>query len=361
MSESDLPGAALRTAREERGLGVREVASALKVPAIVVTNIEDEKFDELPARVFARAYLRRYAELVGLEPQRVLWAYDQKTDPDRTEEAETQRLRGVSGSMATFVREMKARHWQSWVFGGTVVLFSALAGLFLWFAWPSDAPMAPAPAGEPTEVAVGDTAQPASSADDAVPDEASEPVSDETIGPRADESPAQGEPAVADSASAPVLDRSPTGAPESSLDAQTAVPPDRSPDTQPAVPPDASPDRSPAAAPNGSPNGRSDSPSNAPEEEPVALSNPLTYVPGDEHMLAFQFAQDSWVEVIDASGARLHQDLERAEDRLEVRGVAPFTITLGYAPGVQLEYNGEPVILAQHTNDNNVAKLVLGL
>ena len=349
MSESDSMGAALRTAREERGLGVPEVASALKVPVIVVTNIEDEKFDELPARVFARAYLRRYAELVGLDPQRVLWAYDQKTDPGRTEEAETRRLRGVSGSMATFVREMKARHWQSWVFGGTVVLFSALAGLFLWFAWPSDAPMAPAPAGEPTEVAVGDTAQPASSADDAVPDEASEPVSDETIEPRADESLAQGEPPVADSASAPVPDRSPTGAPESALGARTAVPPD------------ASSDSSPAAAPNGSPDGRPDSPSNAPEGEPVALSNPLTYVPGDEHVLAFQFAQDSWVEVIDASGARLHQDLERAEDRLEVRGVAPFTITLGYAPGVHLEYNGEPVILAQHTNDNNVAKLVLGL
>ena len=349
MSESDSPGSALRTAREELGLGVPEVASALKVPWTVVTNIEDEKFDELPARVFVRAYLRSYAELVGLDPRKLLWGYDRKTDPGRTEEAETPRLRGVSGSMVTFVRELKARHWQSWVFGGTVVLFSALAGLLLWFAWPSDVPKATAPAEERTEVSVGDAAQPASSGDDAFPDDASEPVSEEPIEPRADESLAQGEPPVADSASVPVPDRSPTGAPDSS------------PDAQPAVPPDGAPDRSVVAAPTDSPDARPDSPPNGPEEESVALSNPLTYVPGEEHVLAFLFARDSWVEVIDASGARLHQDLERAEDRLEVRGVAPFTITLGYAPGVQLEYNGEPIILVQHTNDNNVAKLVLGL
>ncbi len=331
MSESDSPGSALRTAREELGLEMLEVASALKVSWAVVANIEDEKFDELPARVFVRAYLRSYAELVGLDPRKLLRTYDQKTDPGQTEEAATRRLRGVAGSMATFARELRVGHWQSWVFGGTVVLFSALAGLFLWFAWPSDAPIASAPAEERNEASVDDTPQPASSVDDAVPDDASEPVSDEPIEPRANESLALGEPPVSGGAAVP--DRSPTG------------------------PPDSSPD----AAPNGSPDGRPDSPSNGSEEESVALSNPLTYVPGDEHVLAFQFARDSWVEVIDASGARLHQALERAEDQLDVRGAAPFTITLGYAPGVRLEYNGEPVMLAQHTNDNNVAKLVLGL
>lgn len=338
MSESDSLGSALRTAREELGLGVPEVASHLKVSWAVVANIEDEKFDELPARVFVRAYLRGYAELVGLDPRKLLWTYDQKTDPGQTEEVATRRLRGVAVSIVTFARELRAGHWQSWVFGGTVVIFSALAGLFLWFAWPSDAPIASAPAGQRNEAFVGDAAQTASSGDDAVPDDVSEPLADEPID--ANESPALGEPPVFDTASVSVPDRSPAGAPDRSADAL---------------------DSSPDAAPNSSPDGRPDSPSNGPEEESVILSNPLTYVPGEEHVLAFQFARDSWVEVIDASGARLYQDLERAEDRLEVRGVAPFTITLGYAPGVQLEYNGEPVMLAQHTNDNNVAKLVLGL
>ena len=335
MSESDSLGSALRRAREELGLGMPEVAVALKVPLTVVANIEDENFDELPAKVFVRAYLRSYAELVGLDPQKLLWAYDQKTDPGQTEEVATRRLRGIAGSIATFARELRVGHWQSWVFGGTVVIFSALAGLFLWFAWPSDAPMAPAPAEERIEASVGDTPQPASSVEDAVPDNASDPVSDEPIEPLANESLALGEPPVSDGAAAP--DRSPTG------------------------PPDSSPGAQPAVSPNGSPDERPDDLSNGTEEESVALSNPLTYVPGDEHVLAFQFARDSWVEVIDASGARLHQDLERAEDQLEVRGAAPFTITLGYAPGVRLEYDGEPVMLTQHTNDNNVAKLVLGL
>ena len=83
-------------------------------------------------------------------------------------------------------------------------------------------------------------------------------------------------------------------------------------------------------------------------------------MPGDDHVLIFHFTHDCWVQVFDAAGGVLHEDLERAEGGLEVRGDAPFTITLGYAPGVNLEYNGERVMLAQHTHDN-VAKLALGL
>jgi len=40
-------------------------------------------------------------------------------------------------------------------------------------------------------------------------------------------------------------------------------------------------------------------------------------------------------------------------------GQAPFRVLLGYAPGVQMSFNGETVVLAPHTR-NNVATLVLG-
>lgn len=314
MSKSDSPGPELRAARERLGLSVREVATSLKVPTEAVSSIEDEQFDALPARVFTRAYLRSYAELVGLDADALLWAYDQKTNPEEMEEVEARRSGPVLGVVAALMRDAKQHPLQSWVFGGTVVLFAALAGLFLWFAWPSDAPTAPVPAEERARDSLGRAVQPASPADD-VP----APVPNEP--PAIDPPFAPSETAVSDSS------------------------PAARPDPRPIGPADGLPD----SAPNGA------------DEGLVPLSNPLTYVPGDEHVLSFRFTQDCWVKVFDASGTSLHGDLERAGDELQVRGEAPFRITLGYAPGVQLEYNGERVMLAQHTNDSDVAELVLGL
>lgn len=101
-------------------------------------------------------------------------------------------------------------------------------------------------------------------------------------------------------------------------------------------------------------------PVSAPEAEPVAA--PVESEPGvivGEDRLVFRFKEDCWVEVRDADGRNVHSDLERSGDVLELRGTAPFRITLGYAPGVELSFNGEPVALAPHTR-NNVASLVLG-
>jgi cytoskeleton protein RodZ len=79
---------------------------------------------------------------------------------------------------------------------------------------------------------------------------------------------------------------------------------------------------------------------------------------GDE-MLQFSFTEECWVEVKSAAGDNLYSNLNRAGATLMLEGRGPFRILLGYAPGVTLTYNGEPVTLAPHTR-NNVATLVLG-
>ncbi|MCZ6890632.1 MAG: DUF4115 domain-containing protein, partial [Gammaproteobacteria bacterium] len=78
-----------------------------------------------------------------------------------------------------------------------------------------------------------------------------------------------------------------------------------------------------------------------------------------DHVLLFSFSDDCWVEVKDSSGRSIYSDLNRSGQVLELAGEAPFRILLGYAPGVRLEYDGEPVALTPHTR-NNVAQLVLG-
>lgn len=79
---------------------------------------------------------------------------------------------------------------------------------------------------------------------------------------------------------------------------------------------------------------------------------------GDDQMV-FTFSEDCWVEVRSNAGDNLYSDLSRAGQTLVLNGQGPFRILLGYAPGVSLDFNGEPVALANFTR-NNVANLVLG-
>lgn len=59
-------GLRLRQAREAAGLGVSEVAAAMRVPARVVESLEAGDWSRLGAAVFVRGHLRSYARAVGL-------------------------------------------------------------------------------------------------------------------------------------------------------------------------------------------------------------------------------------------------------------------------------------------------------
>lgn len=75
---------------------------------------------------------------------------------------------------------------------------------------------------------------------------------------------------------------------------------------------------------------------------------------GDDGMrtLAIRVNQQSWVEVFDAEGDMLVADLKPSGTELEVTGLAPFNVTLGYAPGVELSFAGEPVAIGYISSDN---------
>jgi cytoskeleton protein RodZ len=77
-------------------------------------------------------------------------------------------------------------------------------------------------------------------------------------------------------------------------------------------------------------------------EAPGADGGPAatTTIIGGPDRARFRFSDDSWVEVFDAAGNELHIGLARAGETVEVGGKAPFSVLLGYAPGVSLEFNG---------------------
>lgn len=65
-------GQILREAREAQGLSVEEAASRLRLMHRQIGAMEDEDFESLGQPVFARGFVRNYARLLGLEPERLL-------------------------------------------------------------------------------------------------------------------------------------------------------------------------------------------------------------------------------------------------------------------------------------------------
>ena len=68
-------GERLRSARTGRALSVEDVAEKLHLDEMVVTALEDERFDDLGAPVFVRGHLRSYATLLELSPDKLIDTY----------------------------------------------------------------------------------------------------------------------------------------------------------------------------------------------------------------------------------------------------------------------------------------------
>jgi cytoskeleton protein RodZ len=75
--------------------------------------------------------------------------------------------------------------------------------------------------------------------------------------------------------------------------------------------------------------------------------------------LVMRIRQDSWVEVYDRDGKRLYYSTGRAGDVIDLRGAAPIEALIGFAEGVQVEYNGAPFDLSTHTT-RGLARFKLG-
>jgi len=82
-------GAWLRRERTARQVSIEEIADVTKISKTYLQALEDDRFDILPATVFAKGFLREYAKYVGLDADEVVNSYltaTQETEPDGPEE-----------------------------------------------------------------------------------------------------------------------------------------------------------------------------------------------------------------------------------------------------------------------------------
>jgi len=73
-------GARLRRSRMRRGLELDDVARVTKVSSTYLRFLEEERFEELPARVYVRGFITLYAGCVGLDAQSVAEDYMRRFD-----------------------------------------------------------------------------------------------------------------------------------------------------------------------------------------------------------------------------------------------------------------------------------------
>jgi cytoskeletal protein RodZ len=74
-TESGSFGDWLRRQREVREIGIRDIADRTKISLRYLEAMEADRFDLLPAPVFAKGFLREYARYVGLSPDDVVNHY----------------------------------------------------------------------------------------------------------------------------------------------------------------------------------------------------------------------------------------------------------------------------------------------
>jgi cytoskeleton protein RodZ len=250
-------GQTLRTAREEQGLSVEEVAARLRLMQRQVVAIESDDFASLGQPVFARGFVRNYAKLLDL-PYDALLA---RMTGDSTE------TRVVTQAPSPPARSWLSSPWLILALLGLLLLVAAPVGLYLWLN--SDV--------EEVE-AQSHPVLPAVTGDDSVAPPAAVTAAEPAAEP-------------------PIL----------------AEPPNT-------VVVKAKPD------------------------QPVAASLPGDS-PSSSGVMHFEFGDESWVEIRDASGRMVHRQLNTPGSSVEVTGQPPFDLLVGNAARVRMTYNGRPIDL----------------
>ena len=72
-------GRKLKEAREEKGLSVRQVEETTKIRKKYLLALENENFEEIPGRTYARGFVKNYSNFLHLNTSELLTEFDELT------------------------------------------------------------------------------------------------------------------------------------------------------------------------------------------------------------------------------------------------------------------------------------------
>jgi cytoskeleton protein RodZ len=130
--ESPSFGDWLRRQREMREISLRDIADRTKISLRYLEAMEDNRFDLLPAPIFAKGFLREYARYVGLSPDEVVNHYLAVQQQQSPEEE------GAKKDQTLANRPHRVKPVRNWTYGLFLVLavlaLVALVALLAWYA-----------------------------------------------------------------------------------------------------------------------------------------------------------------------------------------------------------------------------------
>ncbi|MGF6590481.1 RodZ domain-containing protein [Pseudomonas sp. 2835] len=325
------PGETLRQARESRDWSQAEVARKLNLTVSSLNNLEAGAFDKLPGHTFARGYIRAYAKLLDMDQAALVQAFDQCTGTH---------AQGSDVHALGRIEEPVRLSHNILRIVSLVLLVVVIGGGFFW--WQDQTSLRGKDlanmALEHVEVESADGTTQIHPLDEPEDQAVTAGQQPESTTLNLEQAPAPAEQVAA--APAEQAPASPVAAP---------VAPAASTATTPVAPVVPAPVPAPAA-----PVVNSAVVAAAPAAPAVAAPAPAGS--GQLHM---QFTADCWTSVTDGNGKLLFSAIKRKGDSLDLTGKPPFSVRLGFARGVQVSYNGQPVDVAPFTS-GETARLKLG-
>ena len=321
------PGDRLKTARIEQGLSIEDVVTRMHLSVGILKAIEDNNFDEVTAPIFVKGYLRAYARIVSLDEDEIIQQYlDYYSDEDPPISS--------TSNLAPEISSDDARvKWTTYLV--IVGLFGLLA-IWWWNQYQIK-----------TEVVSLDAEQTESMQQ---PEVASDAVVSETV--------TEPGPDASSATEEVVVLSMPVDEPEVAEVTVTAETPEQVTHQQ-----------TEAEAEEVVQEGivqQTLVQQDLVQQEPGAreldvLSDEISRIsPLGSEQLKIIIHADTWVDIEDASGHRLVRELIRADQELNLIGMAPFAVFLGNGYGVELIYDNETIDITNRIRANNTARLKIG-
>ena len=79
----------------------------------------------------------------------------------------------------------------------------------------------------------------------------------------------------------------------------------------------------------------------------------------DSDVLLLKASEESWVSVIDANAKRLMYGILTSGTPRKLQGLAPFSVVLGAAEGVEATFNGEVLVFSRLIRKSKTARFVI--
>ena len=83
LGEGPYRGKMLKQIRERMGVELNTISMETRIPLKILANIEEEKFEQVPARVYLKGFLRGYARCLGLDSEKVVEDYFNSMGPPK--------------------------------------------------------------------------------------------------------------------------------------------------------------------------------------------------------------------------------------------------------------------------------------